>query len=265
MLKILLIALLIFEAVCVPLFLRFYWPKRCKKSLVMKTVSSLIFIAIAVVCKFMAENGTQYANLIILGLIFGMLGDVLLHWLKGTILTFASGVILFLVGHMFYISAFDEAIRPGSCEAAITARTVTLIAGALVIIAIAAFLLIKKVFKGREYYILAAIIYGAVLFSMLAKAIECAIVAWEFYEPGVAFVVGKLEEWQVAMIAVLGGSILFVISDLLLGFMIQREHGVKAKEPVKLLRIINIYTYYIAQVVFALSILIIPHGIGWAA
>ena len=265
MLKIVLIALLVLEAVCVPLFLKYYWPKRCKKSFIMKTVSSIVFISIAVVCKFMAGNGTQYATYIILGLIFGMLGDVLLHWLKGTIPTFGGGVILFLVGHIFYINAFDKAIEAshaGGCVAATTAKTVMLVIGALAIVAITALLIVKKVFKGKEYYIIAAIIYGAVLFSMLAKAVECAVVLAEFYEPGVAPVLGGLEEWQVAMAAVLGGSILFVISDLLLGFMIQREHGKRQKEPVKILRIINIYTYYIAQVIFGLSILVIPFGIG---
>ncbi len=268
MLKIVIIALLALEAVCVPLFLKYYWPKRCKKSLTMKTVSSIIFITIAVVCKLMAGNEAQYATYIILGLIFGMLGDVLLHWIKGTILTFASGVILFLIGHVFYITAFDKAIETthaGGCEASATARTVMLVIGAVAIVAIAALLYVRKVFKGKEYYIIAAIIYGAVLFSMLAKAVELAVVLWEFYEPGVVYVVGKLEEWQVAMAAVLGGSILFVISDLLLGFMIQREHGKRQKEPVKALRCVNIYTYYIAQIIFALSILILPYGIGWAA
>lgn len=263
--KILLIALLVLEAICVPLFLHFYWPKRCVKSLVMKTVSSLIFIACGGVCMAMSGNDTKYALFILLGLVFGMLGDVLLHWLKGNVITFISGVVLFLVGHIFYISAFDEAIRPGSWETAVTVRTVVLIIGAVVIAAVAAFLYFKKIFKGREYYIVAAAVYGGVLFTMLAKAFECAMVAWEYYEPGVMNVIGSLEEWQIAMIAVICGSVLFVASDLLLGYMLAREHGKSQKPPVKLLRYINIYTYYTAQLILAFSILVIPNGIGWAA
>lgn len=264
MLKILLIALLVLEAVCVPLFLRFYWPKRCKKSLIMKTVSSLIFIACAGVCMAMSGNDTKYALYILLGLVFGMLGDVLLHWIKGTPITFISGVVLFLVGHIFYISAFDAAIRPGSWDTAVTVRTVVLVIGAVIIAVAAAFIYFRKIFKGREYYIVAAAVYGGVLFTMLAKAFECAMVFWEYYEPGIEVIIGSLEEWQVAMIAVICGSVLFVISDLLLGFMLAREHGKSQKPPIKVLRYINIYTYYIAQLILAISILLIPYGIGWA-
>ena len=41
----------------------------------------------------------DYPRLIIFGLIFGMLGDVVLHKLKGTNLSFIIGMLLFLAGH----------------------------------------------------------------------------------------------------------------------------------------------------------------------
>ncbi len=302
---ILILVMIGLEMICVPLFLHFYWPKRTYKSLTMKTVSSIIFILCGIfstqLCyvlnteyfngegfKFFSFTGDMldYPRYIILGLIFGMLGDVLLHKLKGNNLSFISGMLLFLAGHVFYIKAFDVAKGSLVYDKAETVGKVIIGVGFAVILAIFVLAFVLKKAKGREAVLVAAVAYGGVLFTMVSKAVSAAMTFAEYSEPGVSSpwgnlfyanvshdprpdwmikgqeILGPCESWQVASVVIIVGAVLFVFSDLLLGYMIAREHGFK-KEPKRWLRIINILTYYTAQIVLGLSVLVIPFGFEW--
>lgn len=299
--SVLVLVMIALEIICVPLFLHFYWPKRTYKSLTMKTVSSIIFILCGVfsaqLCYalnndyFHGESFNlfgftgdmlDYPRLIIFGLIFGMLGDVILHKLKGTNLSFIVGMLLFLGGHIFYIKAFDVAKGNYVYDKAETVGKIIVGAGiALVVIIFALAFIFKKV-KGKEAVLAAAAVYGVVLFTMVSKAVVAAMTIIEYFEPtgdwsiwGNTFsqyrpewmikgqeILGPCEAWQVAAVMLISGAVLFAFSDLLLGYMMAREHGFK-KQPKRWLRIINILTYYTAQIVLGVSVIVVPLGFEW--
>ena len=293
------------EMICVPLFLYFYWPKRTWKSFTMKTVSSIIFILCGIfsaqLCyalnneflhgaefEFFKFTGDamDYPRYIILGLIFGMLGDVILHKIVGNNWSFIIGMLFFLGGHIFYIKAFDIAKGDMVYDKAETVGKIIVGVGIVFVIVILAISIITKKIKGREAVLAAAAVYGVVLFTMVSKAVTAAMTFTEYSEPGVLSpwgnlfyanvsydprpdwmikgqeIFGNCEGWQVASVVIVLGAVLFITSDLLLGFMIAREKGF-GKPPKRSLRIINIYTYYIAQIILALSILVIPFGFEW--
>ena len=303
--SILILVMVALEMICVPLFLHFYWPNRTWKSFTMKTISSIVFILCGVfsaqLCyvlntEFFHGAGfnlfrftggmLDYPRYIILGLIFGMLGDVVLHKLKGTNLSFIIGMLLFLAGHIFYIMAFDVAKGDFVYDKAETVGKIIIGIGVAFVIAILVTSIVTKKIKGREAVLAAAAIYGVILFTMVSKAVSAAMTFVEYSEPGVSSPWGNLfyattshdprpewmingqkllggcESWQVASVVIVVGAVLFITSDLLLGFMIAREKGF-GKAPKRSLRIINIYTYYVAQIVLALSILVIPLGFEW--
>ena len=108
--KIIYIIAVALECVFVPLFLKYAWPKKCKTSLIMKTIASALFIITGVCSIFIAGRFTAYGKLILVGLIFGMLGDILLHLLTDNQLVFAGGLFAFLIGHIFYIIAYKKAL-----------------------------------------------------------------------------------------------------------------------------------------------------------
>jgi len=303
--SVLILVMIALEMICVPLFLYFYWPKRTYKSFTMKTVSSVIFILCGIfsaqLCyalnseyfhgeafNFFKFTGDMldYPRYIILGLVFGMLGDVVLHKIKGNNWSFIIGMLLFLAGHIFYIKAFDIAKGPFVYDKAETVGKVIIGVGIAFVITILIVSIVTKKIKGREPVLGAAAVYGVVLFTMVSKAVSAAMTFAEYSEPGVSSpwgnlfyatvshdprpdwmikgqqLLGPCESWQVASIVIIVGAVLFIISDLLLGFMIAREKGF-GKAPLRSLRIVNIYTYYIAQIVLGLSILVIPLGFEW--
>ena len=299
--SVLVLVMIALEIVFVPLFLHYYWPGRSYKSLATKTISSFIFIFCGVfaaqLCyalnnsyfhgasfelfKFTGDM-LDYPRYIILGLIFGMLGDVILHKLKGTNLSFICGMLLFLAGHIFYIKAFD--IAKGSYRwdtAELTGKIIIGVGIAFVAAILIASIVTKKI-KGRVPVLGAAAVYGIVLFSMVSKAVGTAMTIAHHYEPtgmeslwGNPYstsrpdwmitcqkIFGDCEAWQLAVVALIAGSVLFAFSDLLLGFMMAREKGF-GKPPKRSLRIINILTYYTAQIILAVSIIVIPLGFEW--
>lgn len=299
--SILVLVMIGLEIICVPLFLHFYWPNRSYKSFTMKTVSSVVFILCGVfsaqLCYalnndyFHGESFNlfgftgdmlDYPRLIIFGLIFGMLGDVILHKLKGTNLSFIIGMVLFLGGHIFYIKAFDVAKGDYVYDKAETVGKVIIGIGIVFVIAILAASIITKKIKGREAVLAAAAVYGVVLFTMVSKAVVGAMTIIEHFEPtgdwsiwGNTFsnnrpgwmikaqeLLGPCEAWQVAAVMLISGAVLFAFSDLLLGFMVAREKGF-GKAPKRSLRIINILTYYTAQIILGVSIIVVPLGFEW--
>ena len=98
-LKILLAITVIAQFYTVPMFLKYYWPQKCKQSLMYKMISATLFVLSGVLAMKIADNNTSYAYLMVLGLVFGWLGDLLLHSLKDKMLHFILGVVAFLEFH----------------------------------------------------------------------------------------------------------------------------------------------------------------------
>lgn len=239
MFNILFIIAVVIEVPLVALFLKFYWPDRSVKSFTTKVVCSLIFVLCGIFAAKETGNNSLYADYMIWGLVLGMAGDLLLHAMTTKMLPFILGVIAFLIGHIFYIMALQRAIYTTAFSSGAFVWYEILIV--LALLAVAVIYGIKtNAFKRKGAMAYGLLAYGAVLATMLAKAVRLVVDV-------IAFGVND----NMVMIAVtIGlGAVLFVLSDLSLGIILTDDKPVKRG-----MRIFNITTYYAAQVLLAASI-----------
>ena len=79
------------------------------KTIVFKTVASLFFVALGIYCAVITPGSTPFKVLLILGLFFGMLGDLLLGFkyivTKTKNIWILAGMFAFAFGHIFYVIA----------------------------------------------------------------------------------------------------------------------------------------------------------------
>ena len=237
--KVLFILCVVLEVALVPLFLKFYWPDRTKKSFATKTACSLLFCLCGVLAVKITGNNTLYADYMLWGLVLGAIGDLLLHSLTKVIYPFVVGVLAFFTGHIFYIMAFQQAIYatyPGSSFF----EWYEILAVVLIEVLIAVYVIIRKTYKTKAHLVALATIYGAMLMAMLAKAARYVI-------GEIAY--GTNDHMVMITITVLLGALLFFISDFILIFILKSDVPIKRS-----MRVVNIVTYYIAQVLLASSI-----------
>lgn len=242
MFKVLFVLTILLEFVTVPMFLKNYWPQKCKKSMLFKMISASLFVLCGFCAIKISGNNTPYANLIFWGLVFGWIGDLLLHWLTPKFVVYAGGLIAFLTGHIFYIVAFQKAIETTYPGASVLTWYEILIA-VVVVGVILAIALMKNIVKGREVMVFGGVAYGLILIAMLVKSARYVIGEWAY---------GTNDHMVGIFFTVFVAAVLFVTSDLLLGYII----GFK-KNDKRILRIINIATYFPAQILFACSILFV--------
>jgi len=104
-------ALLLLGAVALVLFIIVRDPKGSVKALLLKTLTSFFFVAVAFASFIVNPNpatGT-FAMLIVMGLVCGLIGDILLDlkvmYSGSSSLYQHGGMVAFLVGHLFYLAA----------------------------------------------------------------------------------------------------------------------------------------------------------------
>lgn len=229
------------ELVTVPIFLKHYWPQRCKKSFIWKTVSSSLFVLAGFFAMKASGNSTPYADMIIWGLVFGMLGDLFLHALSQKMVLLVAGVIAFLTGHIFYIVGIHKAIKTTYPDAAVFAWY-ELLAIAVVVVLVLCIMIFAKLIKTDQPLILVGLSgYLVFLTSMLVKAFS--------------FVIGEIaygtnDSMVMITITVALGALLFFISDLTMGLIMLNKERFETKH----MRWFNIGTYYAAQILLGSSI-----------
>lgn len=232
---------IVLEFVFVPLFLKYYWPDRCKQSWIYKMVCATLFVLCGFCAMKIGNNNTPYADMMMWGLVFGWLGDLFLHWLSGKMPYFVVGVVAFLTGHFFYIAALQKAIDT-TYPAAATFEWYEFLFVGVASVAVLIYAFVKKLFKEKPAVTAGLFAYGIILFVMFAKAARYAIGEWAY---------GTNDHMVMTFVTVLGGGTLFLISDLLLGYIILlKKHN-------RVLRIINIVTYFAAQILLASSMLVV--------
>ncbi len=244
-LKVLLALVVLAEFVTVPLFLKYYWPDRCKQSFILKTVSAGLFVLCGYLSMVISGNNTPYAKLILIGLVLGFFGDVFLHSLSNNKLHFVIGFLSFFAGHFFYIAAYWKAIANSWPESNFfewyeLLITVVFLGGLLT-----AFTL-KGVFKGKIPLLVVFTVYGFILATMMTKSFRYAIGE---------IIAGTNENTVAVFVTVAIGGLLFSISDAILGYTIPAGTTSRA------LRIVNIGTYFTAQILIALSILFVRSAV----
>ena len=231
---------LLVEAVCTPWYLKALWPEKCRKSLILKMICATMFVSIGVLSMFIADNFSKYATTMLVGLVFGWIGDYFLH-AKPTNAYFATGFTSFLIGHIFYIVAYVKALPKLFPEYEMF--NAPEIAVALVVITSA--LIAAKVLKvnfSPKIVKYAIAVYFLIITFMFVKASALGYHQWQSGAEGgiLPFVLLTL------------GSLFFVLSDATLGIII--FGGQKRNYPLK---IFNIITYFWGQIMLASSILFI--------
>ncbi len=232
------------EFVTVPMFLKYYWPKKCKQSLLFKMLSATLFVAIGFLALKISGNATPYATYIMWGLVLGWIGDFFLHSLSDSRLHFVIGFLSFLAGHFVYIAGFQKAIERTYPSSSFFEWYEILCVVLSVGIYLAIFVA-RKLIKEKILYP-AFIVYGAILSTMLVKTFRYAIGEWVY---------GTNDHVLAVFLTMVLGAVLFTVSDALLGVIIAKG------ENKRIARIINIVTYFAAQVLIGCSIFFVRASI----
>ena len=200
-------------------------------SMLVKTVASLGFIAIGVTAFYIGVEKVQAAIFIMAGLIFGLIGDIVLDmkviyhkqpeegiYLTGGMISFGIGHVMYLVAVILFLGDVVKLPLIGIC------------------VAIAALLACAMVFGGEKFmglrfgkFTIHSLVYGFCLMFMSAFAIGLCIV---------------MKSTKILQFAI--GMILFLLSDVVLSMM---YFGGRPKD--KSLCVINHALYYAAQICIA--------------
>lgn len=219
------------------LLLVWYLISKCQKydlkELFIKIAISMLFVIVALIATMKVETFDIYNLLIIVGLLFGLLGDILLDLKyidkeRTTGYTY-GGFLVFGIGHMFFISALIMKYYNGKILYIILAILLDVIAATMTI-------LMEKPLKlqyGKMKLIV--FLYALCLFGTFSCTLLLAI----------------SNNFQLTSLnMMLIGSGLFAVSDLILS---GTYFGAGKERPIDF--ILNYLTYYGAQFVIALSLL----------
>ena len=198
------------------------------RSFGMKAFSGVLFIITALTAYLVNPSNPIYATLIVIGGLFGLLGDVFLalksiapqHFKK----LVGVGMLFFALGHVFYFVSI------------LVSTTITIYPFIIALLPLTAayFLLSSKMFSSIGVMKIPSLVYYYILSATLIQSIFGAVSGTATFS--VVFMIG---------------TIFFFVSDSLLSFM----YFAGAKH--KAFSIVNLSTYYIAQILIALSILLI--------
>ena len=235
-LKVLLALCYILFFIFVPLYDKAYWPEPTKKSLACKMVAATSFVGIGILAMLITDNGSQYANLMIIGLLLGWFGDLFMHIphppnnpRMSVVYIGAAG---FLVGHIFYVTAFVK--TTAALVADYKFFTLPEII-AFVVLFVAFALMLKPIFKFQYKNLFMQItlyIYSMFLLVMLIKS--CGF--------GVTYYMAGAENGLIGMLILVVGGIFFFISDLTLGIRL-----LGSGKGNKTIKTVSLYAYFIAQ------------------
>lgn len=243
--KILFALTILAEFYTVPTFLKYYWPKKCKQSLIFKMISATLFVLCGVLAMKISGNNSSYAYLMVLGLVFGWLGDYFLHSLKDRMIEFIIGVVAFLVGHIFYIAAFYHALKTLKPDAKLL-NWYDFVAVGIVFVLVTLYVVLKKIYQKKGPMVIGLMLYGIFLTAMVVKACLYMYAEWDY---------GVSDTMVPALLTVGIGSVFFFLSDLSLFFILTGD------EVKKGMRYFNIITYFIAQILLAVSILFVRSSV----
>ena len=213
------------------------------KALFLKASASLTFVMCAITALLMAPENNRYGILIVIGMMFGVLGDI---WLDLKYVqkeheeayTFA-GMITFLIGHLFYIagilSVYPEFVPWQICLAVFSAVGVTVLTrilgrnkeynygkvnGLVFVYSIVTMLIVTLCLNARNCFVFLPMLQGA----------DAPEYFWKF-------------------VLMTAATVLFALSDLVLSYIYFLKDGNTSKNVV-----INHSLYYVAQLILALSI-----------
>lgn len=220
-------------AVFLALFIAKCKNERSVGGVFLKNAVSIFFILTAAVGLIQNRTRVEYGVLILVGLAFGMLGDIYLDqkWVYPSDMKkyLYAGFVSFGIGHLFYIPAMVRA-------AGIELKWLLIPAAAGVVVAVGNLLLEKPMKQNFGEYKAIVTVYGFILAFMAATAVTCAVLTGEK-----------------AFFVFAAGGVFFLISDLILSPM---YFGEGKNTPMNF--ILNHVTYYLGQYLIAFSVFLLP-------
>ena len=219
--------MIILLALCLIFVASFLYQEEKEKyvsAAILKGLASICFVILGII----NSNGSSLAKLIVTGLMFGFVADILLNLRhvfkeKGKLI-FLVGILVFLIGHIIYLIA----IIP------LTNNILLCVVLAVVITALLMMWIFTKITAEKAFKIFGIVYIGAiVLLNVVAISNMLAV--------------PPFNEGFTRVFAL--GPILFLISDIVL---ILNTFGPRSKLS---LRITNIGLYYIGQLLIGISLL----------
>ena len=221
-------------AIALTLFLIARDRKGSVQALLFKTLTSFLFIAVAF-ASFLAnpnQGVATYAMLIMMGLVCGLIGDIVLDlkimYRESSSLYQHGGMVSFLIGHLFYLAALIIYFGFNWVPVVIA------LALALIIGLVSKFVL---KFNFAEHTI-DTYAYSFILSYMMTQACYAAIT----------------QGFTTCTVLLAAGAILFLLSDLVL---VMTYYDNKDSRP---FIVVNHVLYYAAEFTIALSILYFVAG-----
>lgn len=203
------------------------------KTIIFKTIASLFFVALAIYLAIVVPGNTLYKVFLVLGLFFGLLGDVLLGFKYITTKTkhiwILAGMFAFAFGHICYITAlFIQYYVPGHWWFILLPFiTAICISGLYMVVS-------RKIGINFGKMLPFGIFYLMCLTSMVSTALYMNILHSFSITPLLMFFIG---------------SLFFITSD----FMLTGAYFKAGKRP-KAYNAIYSVCYYVAQFVIAFSL-----------
>ncbi|MDD4315647.1 MAG: lysoplasmalogenase [Clostridia bacterium] len=200
----------------------------------LKALASFSFMAMGLAAVSMLPRIENWHVCVLAALLCGLMGDVFLST-RGIVKSeyveplLLAGMLFFLIGHIIYIIVFLSLAK----------SFIAWLAVFLAVIPIIIFLLIKRGAMSPSKAKLPVLVYSFIIGGMFLVALN--------------YILKTRASAQAVIIFV--GAILFMLSDLLLGFY---NFGNFEKDSLKghVVAFVYLPTYYIAQTLFALSMVI---------
>ena len=192
-------------------------------AVILKGAASLCFVLLGVLN---APKGNPMATKIVIGLLLGMIADVLLNLrfvVKNGKPVFLVGILVFLAGHIMYLLAVFPMVQ---------SKWIVVIA-AVVLTALLMKWIFSKITAEKAFKIFGIVYIGAIVL------LNCAAIFNLITAPGAFTTVFAI------------GAILFLISDIVL---ILNTFGPKSEFR---LRVTNLSLYYAGQILIAFSLFLL--------
>ncbi len=208
-------------------FIRTEYAGKKLKATFLKGIASLVFVGLGVFCY--VKQPLPSAELILIGLILGLVGDVFINMsylYEGATSNkvFVVGTLAFLLGHFLYIAFL---VKRAESELLLAIILTIVLSIALIP------LLLKQITapsKGLK-------IFGCVYLTIVIAMFSCAVTQ------AIAIGVGSLS------VIFLLGAFLFLVSDFI---MIYNSFG----KQIKPLKAIHLLVYYVGQILIATCIML---------
>ncbi len=209
-------------------FTCFEYAKKPVAAVIFKGVASLFFVLLGFV-GLTVTGDARFAVLVIAGLVFGAVGDVLLNLYKlvgkAEQQVFMGGMAAFFIGHLVYIVAL--------LSHGINALFVAVPVCAVLSAALLPWMLGRINAEGKIRIF--GIVYMALIFLMLGCSAGLMV----------------LQPFNIGHLLFVIGAVFFALSDVILVFDLFGNHKYKS------FRACNLAAYYLAQVLIALSIIFV--------